>query len=289
MKKRLLAVLLATAMATTMIVGCGNQNQSRYEDDEDEDDDDDDDEDDEDEDNEDEENAVEYDDMFEVSPDSILFGSEFDTRVLFGKYVVDGDDFYSEEYYKQFKDSVKGSLKVIDSYWNEEANVYAMPCQIEFGKFAEFWSNYYYKDSEGEYTCYNAEGRYSSGRPRQDDLRIDKQNLLNEYGADGITYYNNMIESYDLDMALIEFPSKDYNYSISISALVETEGNKIHFYYYEYNEDKTVTRLEEFYSCRFDFRGSYLEISKDDVVFELVPYEFRKSHYCQYIYNGPSL
>lgn len=290
MKKRFLAVLLATAMATTMIVGCGDQNRSNYEDDED-DDDDEDDEDDEDEDDEDDDDVdvvVEYDDMFAVSPDSILYDTDIDIRVLYGEYVVDGEDFYDPGYYKQFEENVRETMELEDPYWGDTATVYSMLQKIEVGKFSEFWGNIYYDDREGGYITYSGEGRYTLGKLRQEDLRVEKEMLLNQYGADGITYYDNMMESYNLDYAVLDFPVKGSSYTLSIGTVVEAEGNKLHFYDYEYNEDKTVTILDEVFSCRFDFKGAKLEISKNDVVFELVPYDFRESHYCQYIYNGPS-
>jgi len=291
MKKRLLAVLLATAMATCMVAGCGNQERHYIDDDEDDEDEDDEDEDDDDDDDKDEDDdddvvAVgEYDDHFEVSPDSILYGADLDIRMFYGVYLLDGETEDADKYYDDIREVVHDTINAVDVY-GYDTELLAMPTSIEIGKFEQFWGNTYYQVSDGTYSCYNGNGRYGNGSLDQEDYRLEKEALLNEYGEDGIEYYNNMVESYQLDYALICFPYPDYNGTDKISALVELEDNKLHFYNYTYNDDKTVTKLDEIYNCRADYKGAMLEISKNDVVFEYVPYEFRKDAYV-FFYNGP--
>lgn len=294
MKKRLLAVLLATAMATTMVAGCGRQDRSDIEDEDDDDDDDEDEDDDEDDDDEEEDDAhglaaggqEDVDDGFEVSADSILYRSDINVRMLYGKYVVDGD-VYSDEYYDQFHDRMTYTIEIYDDFWNSTDTVTGIPQQIEFGQFGEYWANYYYDNEDGTFDVLCAEGRYYMGRPTEDDLRVEKEQLLNQYGAEGIDYYNNMIESFKLDFAVINFPDAERAFTYSTSAIVKNEGNKLHFYNYKYNDDKTVDILDEIYSCRIDFKGAYLEISKDNVVFEYTPYDFRTRDYSDYVFVGP--
>ena len=278
MKKRLLAVLLATAMATTMLAGCGDKTDNRSSVEDDDDDDDEDDGDDaevdiDDEDDDDNIVAVVDDDFsIEISSDSILYGLKPDIRMFYGNYWFKGDSD-DPDYYEDIKELASGVMTLTNSYWDYKVDVYNFPSKIVMGKLGSFFTPSYWSDDLSSISY--AEGQYYSGIVGPNELNVLKYDLVNKYGDQGIRYYGNALKSYELTFALISFPEADSPFDEEFGAVVELDGNKLTFYNYRYNDDQTVDVLDEFYHCYVDFDGINLEVGSNGSIAELVPFDFR--------------